>query len=288
MHCSSWGVPALDAMSRPLLVAPPGWRGLPVDVFTIPALETRGPYHFAQPTIQLALSGEGRRVHRRGTRQRSLCTVPEMIELYGRDYDVDGASWEGAAGRCISVRLADEVTGRLAELSHLDLQTRHEVFDPRLAQLIQSLAEEAQAGACNGPLFAEGLSLALVGYLLQHYGAPIQENARRSRGLSAQQRRQVIDCIHANLNADLSIAQLAALLGMSASQFNRCFRASFGVTPYQYVLRSRVAAAARVLKEDIGLPIAQVALMHGFASQAHFTETFRRLTGRTPAAARFS
>jgi AraC family transcriptional regulator len=50
------------------------------------------------------------------------------------------------------------------------------------------------------------------------------------------------------------------------------------------VLARRVQRAELLLGG--GLSLSEIALAVGFASQSHFTEAFRRRTGRTPAAAR--
>ena len=52
-----------------------------------------------------------------------------------------------------------------------------------------------------------------------------------------------------------------------------------------------IAAAARakgLLRDHPSMPLAMVADACGFASQSHFTETFRRVAGCTPAKFRAS
>jgi len=47
-----------------------------------------------------------------------------------------------------------------------------------------------------------------------------------------------------------------------------------------------VERAAMLLSADLSL--AEIALIVGFSSQAHFTQVFRKLTGTTPARSRAS
>jgi len=54
--------------------------------------------------------------------------------------------------------------------------------------------------------------------------------------------------------------------------------------PYQYVQEIRVQRALRLLNGK--MPIAQIAQVLGFSTQAHFTQVFRERTGVTPARAR--
>jgi AraC-like DNA-binding protein len=74
---------------------------------------------------------------------------------------------------------------------------------------------------------------------------------------------------------------LAALTGLSQSQFSRAFHASAGVAPYQWTLQARVRKAQELLaKAD--QPISAVAIEVGFSDQSHFTKVFRRQVGVTP------
>jgi AraC family transcriptional regulator len=79
-----------------------------------------------------------------------------------------------------------------------------------------------------------------------------------------------------------SLPELAAGVGVHpvylAGQFRRHFRCS----PGEYLRRRRVEEARRLLA-DSGRPLAEVALAAGFADQSHFTRTFKRHLGVTPA-----
>jgi AraC family transcriptional regulator len=58
-----------------------------------------------------------------------------------------------------------------------------------------------------------------------------------------------------------------------------------GVPPHQFILRTRVERAKRLLA-NTHIPIAHIAAECGFCHQEHLTRAFRRLTGTTPAAFR--
>ncbi len=78
------------------------------------------------------------------------------------------------------------------------------------------------------------------------------------------------------------VADMASAGGCSVSTLERRMRAVYGLSPQQYVLRSRVDRAATLLATS-DLPIAEVAHAAGFYDQAVLTRTFGRLTGETPA-----
>jgi PAS domain S-box-containing protein len=73
----------------------------------------------------------------------------------------------------------------------------------------------------------------------------------------------------------------ALLAGLSVSQFERRFRARFGVAPLRYLTEVRLDAARQLLATT-SLPIIDVALRTGFGDQSHFTHRFTRAVGLAP------
>jgi AraC family transcriptional regulator len=82
--------------------------------------------------------------------------------------------------------------------------------------------------------------------------------------VSASQRARLVAAIRDEPDALHSLDTLAALVGMDVRRFTAAFRAAFGVTPWQYVLRARLDAAARMLRAGAA-PVTEVALATGFA-----------------------
>ena len=93
--------------------------------------------------------------------------------------------------------------------------------------------------------------------------------------------RRVTEYIQQNLDKDLTLAELAAVVCMSRYHFARLFKGSTGVPPHRFVVRQRIARARAVLATQ-GLSIAQISRMVGFRTPSHFTTVFRRVTGITP------
>jgi len=93
--------------------------------------------------------------------------------------------------------------------------------------------------------------------------------------------RRVTEHIQQNLDKDLTLAELAALLYMSPYHFARLFKCSTGLPPHRFVVRQRIARARAVLATP-ELSIAQISRMVGFRTPSHFTTVFRRVTGVTP------
>ncbi|MDQ1078114.1 helix-turn-helix domain-containing protein [Pseudoroseomonas cervicalis] len=106
-------------------------------------------------------------------------------------------------------------------------------------------------------------------------------------GLAPWQVARITRHIDGHLAEPLSVAGLAALLGLSAGYFSRAFRASTAMPPHAYILARRLARArAMMLATPRGL--SQIALDCGFCDQPHLTRRFRRAHGMSPAAWRRS
>lgn len=86
--------------------------------------------------------------------------------------------------------------------------------------------------------------------------------------------------VHNNLTRRHDVNELAAMVGLSRTQFNRVMRQSTGSSPYQWVLCQRVIKAQQMIRE--GHAFADVASMAGFADQAHFNRVFKAVTGQKP------
>jgi RpiB/LacA/LacB family sugar-phosphate isomerase len=100
-------------------------------------------------------------------------------------------------------------------------------------------------------------------------------------GLPPRRLHRVFSHIRENIARDLSVTELAQVVGMSQYYFSKLFKMSTGTTPHQYVMRQRVERAQELLRET-QTPLAQVATQVGFETQSHFTSVFRRLVGATP------
>lgn len=88
-----------------------------------------------------------------------------------------------------------------------------------------------------------------------------------------------------HLQEDLTVEQMAGRARMSPRTFARRFRATFGTTPYQWLLQQRIVQAQRLL-ESTNLPVEQIATHCGFSSAAMLRLHFQRLLCVSPQAYR--
>jgi AraC family transcriptional regulator len=103
--------------------------------------------------------------------------------------------------------------------------------------------------------------------------------------LPGRRLRRVTEYIQQNLDKDLTLAELAALVCMSRYHFARLFKGSTGVPPHRFVVRQRIARARGVLATS-ELSIAEISRLVGFRTPSHFTTVFRQVLGITPGAYR--
>jgi AraC family transcriptional regulator len=163
----------------------------------------------------------------------------------------------------------------------VELINRYCVDSPSLTQIARALHEEVRLAGPHGPLYAEGLGVAVASLLLhtQATAATVERNAELRLG--AKTLRKVLAYIDDHLASALSLHELAAISGVSVSHFSLLFRQAIGLPPHEYVVRRRVAQAAALLAKD-HLPLAAVATAVGFYDQSHLSRHMRRILGRTP------
>jgi AraC family transcriptional regulator len=100
-------------------------------------------------------------------------------------------------------------------------------------------------------------------------------------GLPQRQLQQILEYIHAHLERDIKLADLAGATGMSQFHFSHLFKQSIGTSPYQYLLQQRIERAKQLLKQT-DRSIIDIAFECGFNSHSHLSKQFRQLAGTTP------
>jgi AraC-like DNA-binding protein len=87
--------------------------------------------------------------------------------------------------------------------------------------------------------------------------------------------------IDAQSHRQIELQDAAAQAGVSPFHFLRLFSSVLGVTPHQYLVRSRLRHAARLLADD-ERAVTDVAYDVGFADLSNFVRTFHRAAGVSP------
>jgi AraC-like DNA-binding protein len=216
---------------------------------------------------------------------RSRGTSFEMVAgslVIGHQGDEYVCSHEHVCGdECLSFKLApsliEEITpGNASERRSL---WRTGALPPLAETMIAGALAQAAAEGQGGIDLAEA-GLMLAARFIRLAGG----HKKRSLNLSARDRRRAVEAalwIEAHSQEPLDLEQVAAVADLSPFHFLRLFGAVLGVTPHQYLLRSRLRRAARLLAED-AQSITEIAYEVGFADLSNFVRSFHRAAGVSP------
>lgn len=146
--------------------------------------------------------------------------------------------------------------------------------DPRLAGHFARLFACLTTIRADHLAIEENLLRSLI-YILRKYGA-----AQPSLSCSSPCVAKAIERLRSAPETSVSLAELAALSGVSRFHLLRGFARDVGVTPHAYLIQLRVRLVRRLLAN--GHPPALAAIEAGFADQSHMTRAFVRQLGITP------
>ena len=177
---------------------------------------------------------------------------------------------------CLSFFLAPELVQAIGD--------RAEVWRvgaaPPLPELMV-LGELAQAAADG----RSDVGLDEVGHLLaQRLVEVVSGRPRKLAPATARDRRRAVETalwIDAHSHRPIDLEDAANQADISPFHFLRLFSGVLGVTPHQYLVRSRLRHAARLLADD-ERSVTDVAYDVGFGDLSNFVRTFHRAAGVSP------
>lgn len=169
--------------------------------------------------------------------------------------------------RCISIFFADEPNGAVRRL----LGDYRQLRLPGADRLLARIESELRATDDAAPLALQSAVLELTAIACRASDA-----SRRPAWL-----QRVLQRLHDDPSATLSLLELAALAGVHPSHLARSFQQAQGVSVGEYQRQLRIELARKALS-DRQRSIAEVAAAAGFSDQSHFARVFRRVTGQTP------
>src|SRR5580692_11143218 len=163
----------------------------------------------------------------------------------------------------------------------VELRPSRKFANPRLGALVAAAHAEMVAGFPSGRLFLDSIEQAMAvtlvnGHAVRHRPVQIYRG-----GLGSARLRRIKELVHAKIEDDLGLDDLAQSVGLSTAHFARMFRKSTGQTPHQFVLRQKVERAKAMLRAP-GARILDVAVACGFKTQQHFAQVFHDACGISP------
>lgn len=155
---------------------------------------------------------------------------------------------------------------------------------PPLSELMV-LGELAQASADG----RSDVGLDEVGHLFaSRFVDAVSGHQRKPVAVKARDRRRAVETaswIEAHSHQPIDLDAAANQAGISPFHFLRLFSRVLGVTPHQYLVRSRLRHAARLLADET-IAITDIAYDVGFGDLSNFVRTFHRAAGVSPGAFR--
>ncbi|HSX90339.1 MAG TPA: AraC family transcriptional regulator [Pseudomonas sp.] len=222
---------------------------------------------------QLVLSLSGRAEFEVNGRGGEVCRMRACLVPGDADHQFAGIG----DNRMLIVDLNEQGTSSedLELLTHLFETPRYPQLDVDFQHLLSYAGAELERYGSD-PMLARSLGGVLLRALhLRLFG----EQAQRATGPLDLERLDAF--ILDNLARRISVAELAQVACLSPSHFHAQFKDSVGLTPHQYLLKSRLDLAARLLRES-GMPLIRIAEECGFSSQSALTNAMRRYLGLTP------
>jgi AraC-like DNA-binding protein len=153
---------------------------------------------------------------------------------------------------------------------------------PRLAELRARLASGRATPGWLEETFhqlLDGLARADRALAIERALVPALRPATREELFRRLHRAK--DYIDASLAEPLTVPRMAAVACIAPHRFIRLYKATFGVTPHQYLSAKRLEAA-RALIVQTDRPVTDIALAVGFESLGSFSWLFRKRFGASP------
>lgn len=212
-----------------------------------------GPHRF-EPVGDIFLAPPGHAIHFKGDRGKQASLVVYLDRS-----------------------LVDRWLGEDPDWNDRRLEACLAISNAHIRGLMLRLAEEAGHPGLGAQAMVE-LLVAQLGLELGRHCSVI-EDASVTGGLAAWRLRLIDDRL-ADLNHPPSLSELAQLCSLSVRQLTRGFRVSRGCTIKDYVARTQIKEAKRLLGGRDG--VKAIAFAVGFASHSAFTYAFRAATGVSP------
>jgi AraC family transcriptional regulator len=176
--------------------------------------------------------------------------------------------------RCLIVQMRPWWVDRVRE--HSPIVDKPEIFEGgQVTELALKLYSEFREMDDVSPLAMEGLALSILA-----------EASRMRTG--AKDRRtprwlvEARELVHERFSENLSLDEIAQTVGVHPVHLARAFRERYRCTVGEYVRHRRVEYACRQITGS-EQPFVEVASNAGFSDQSHFSRTFKRMMGMTPA-----
>src|SRR4030095_2024140 len=221
----------------------------------------------------LILDGSSRQTYGSKTRVREPLTT-----AFYPPNELQSESFGRAGGRIFNVEMDSRWLRHFREYSVIEEES-NDYRGGAVAWLMGKLYHEFRRMDHTSALMIEGLTLEIIAETSRQFAA--------SKNHTSRWLEHARDILHEQFADNLTLACLANLVGVHPVYLASSFRKKYHCTVGEYRQRLRIEFACRELSKAHS-SLAQIALAAGFSNQAHFSKTFKRFTGTTPAKYRTS
>lgn len=180
-----------------------------------------------------------------------------------------------AGSHCLLIEVDNEALKRVEEHS-TTLEHPGEIQGIGSTWLAQRLYHEFRQGDELALVSIEGVLLEMLAEGARHAGSsgPVAVIPRWLRIAR--------EYLESNFLRPLSLAEIAGAAGVHRVHLSREFRRYFSTTVGEFLRRKRIEHACHLVSTT-PIALAEIAMICGFSDQSHFSATFRRQVGLTPA-----
>ena len=242
---------------------------------------------------------------------RTVCVQMRTLESIsmwsnGNPYDgpLERGCWQvhapGDSFRAIAVRGYELVRFSLPEsalegaLSNLSLNRqpaslhfidRGPLVNPFLLNAATEIKFALDGDVPGSRLYVDSLFAAVLSHLIVRHSNLDPSSGIRSLacrgGLAPRQLGKLTRYLDENIAQDVSLAEMAAVCGMSTYHLCRAFRQSTGLPPHRWQIVRRMERAKDLL-ETSDRPVIDIAAAVGYADPSQFASMFRKVVGTSP------
>jgi AraC-like DNA-binding protein len=181
----------------------------------------------------------------------------------------------------LSRELLERIALDNAVSSSFQLREAFFVEDLVVSQMTKNILPFVKHGEPLDRLALDQTATVLGAHILQARCGNTKFEVPPRRGLETWQKLRTEEMLHAHLEGNITIKELATACSLSASHFGRCFRRSFGTSVHQRLILLRIDHAKHLLSQT-DKTLVEIALLSGFYDQAAFSRTFSRIEHMTP------
>jgi AraC family transcriptional regulator len=229
------------------------------------------------PAPGMRAAREGNKVHEFDAPAGMLAVIPANEEGY--------VAWSSTReNMCVAVTPENllELAAHEFDAACVELQPpSFGTFDARALHVAQLLKAELTQRVAPNELYVDSLITVLGIHLLRNYAEVRKPMPIMRGGLSARSVRAVKEFLDENFSRKLSVAELAAVTGLSPRHFIQAFTQTFGERPHRHLINRRLAFAEELLAKS-HLTIAEVAQLSGFSDQSQLTTSMKKYRQMTP------